>query len=57
MRRAALMLPLVLALAGCGGGSDESTAGGVTADEARQLNDAAASTDINASANVIDEAK
>ena len=54
-----LRLPLVLvslALAACGQGDDTSSAG-VTADEQRQLNEAAAATDINASINVSEEAK
>jgi hypothetical protein len=46
MRRAPLLI--VLALAGCGGADDGAVTGGATADEARQLNDAAAATDINA---------
>ena len=41
-----LPLLLLLALAACGKASDES---GASADEARQLNEAAAATDINAS--------
>ncbi|WP_168355842.1 hypothetical protein [Sphingomonas gei] len=44
MRRG-LPLLLFFALAGCGGSGDDS---GTSADEARQLNAAAAATDINA---------
>jgi hypothetical protein len=52
--RAALLL-LALALAGCGQSDD--AASGSSADEARQLNAAAAATDINATTNVTDEAQ
>ena len=52
--RATLLL-LALALAGCGQGDSDAASGGVTADEARQLNAAAAATDINATTNVTDE--
>jgi len=41
-----LPLLLLLALAACGQTADES---GASADEARQLNEAAAATDVNAS--------
>jgi hypothetical protein len=39
------LLLIALALAGCGGPDDDAP----SADEARQLNEAAAATDINAS--------
>jgi hypothetical protein len=48
------LLAIPLLLAACGQ-SDSDSAGGVSADEARQLNQAAASTDINATTNVTDE--
>ncbi|MCW3836552.1 hypothetical protein ACFQ1E_09980 [Sphingomonas canadensis] len=48
MIRAAILLGLAaIALAGCGSDSDPGP-GGVTAGEARQLDAAAAATDINA---------
>jgi uncharacterized lipoprotein len=50
--RAAVLLLLALGLAACQ--SDDQPAGGVSGDEARQLDQAAASTDINATANVSD---
>ena len=48
MSRAAALV-LGLALAGCGGGDDSRAGpGGVSPDEARQLDQAAARADINA---------
>lgn len=44
-RIAAALIPLVLSLAACSGGSDDPRA--VTPDEAAQLNDAAAMLDAN----------
>lgn len=53
--RAAPLLPLalLLALAACGSDPDPGS-GATTPDEARQLNAAAAATDINASTNLIE---
>ena len=48
MIRSAFALGLLLALAACGSGNDDATAGGVTTSEARALDEAAARTDINA---------
>ena len=45
MTRRLPLLLIALALAGCGGAHDDAP----SADEARQLNEAAAATDINAS--------
>lgn len=45
MMRALPLLLIALTLAGCGGPDDNAP----SADEARQLNEAAAATDINAS--------
>jgi hypothetical protein len=45
----ALPLLLALALAGCGHRDDDAGTGGLSPDEARQLNEAAASIDVNAS--------
>nr|WP_294817097.1 hypothetical protein [uncultured Sphingomonas sp.] len=45
MMRGLPLLLIALALAGCGGPDDDAP----SADEARQLNEAAAATDINAS--------
>jgi hypothetical protein len=45
----ALPLLLALALAGCGHRDDDAATGGLSPDEARQLNEAAASIDVNAS--------
>jgi outer membrane PBP1 activator LpoA protein len=44
MTRRLPLLLIALALAGCGGAHDDAP----SADEARQLNEAAAATDINA---------
>lgn len=50
MTRASALLPAaLLLLAGCGGSDDDSAGpGGVSPGEARQLDEAAARTDINA---------
>jgi hypothetical protein len=54
MRQLALLL-LPLALAACGGGDDAAGAGGVSAGEARALNDAAEMLDVNSvSADAVD---
>ena len=47
MRMRAAPLLLLLALAACGGG-DDSAAGGLTRSENKELDQAAASTDLNA---------
>lgn len=55
MRAALAALPLLL-LAACSGGGDADP-GGLTPDQARQLDEAAAATDINASDNVTEAPK
>lgn len=47
MRPPVAALLLLLVLAGCGGDGDETDPRGVTADEARELNEAAAMLDAN----------
>jgi len=49
MRRALLLL-LPLALAACGGTRDDADSSGLTRDQDRQLDAAAAATDINTTA-------
>ncbi len=43
----ALLVPVLLALAACGQSADNEAPGGVTPDQARELNQAAAMLDAN----------
>ncbi|CAN5516991.1 hypothetical protein BH09PSE4_BH09PSE4_01740 [soil metagenome] len=52
MRRIGVLLFLPLALTACG--SKSSASGGVSASEARQLNEAAAMLDANSTATIVD---
>ena len=56
MRALPFTLPLLLALAGCGGSDGDPGPGGLSRGEARQLDEAAAAADINASDNGATEA-